>query len=164
MKKDNSERKIKIEAYEAQLKDLSDRNELLESLNREKTAIEFNNDVVQQVHALLHAKILELAENPKIIKGKLALRHDDVIKLLNPESRAKIENDPVYVALLDIMKSGFHKVRRRRNENSHPNTINIEMMAKKTRLIIGNNKLVELPKDSRRCFLTAQNIFNRKKS
>ena len=60
LKKDNSEQKTKIEAYEAQLKNLNDKNELLESIYREKTAIEFNNDVVQLVHALLHAKILEL--------------------------------------------------------------------------------------------------------
>lgn len=161
LKKDNSEQKTKIETYEAQLKNLNDKNELLESIYREKTAIEFNNDVVQLVHALLHAKILELAENPKIIKGKLALRHDDVMKLLTPESRRKIENDPVYIKLIEIMKSGFHKVRRRRNENTHPNTINIEMMVKKTKLVIGDDKLGELPNDSRRCFLTAQNIFNR---
>jgi len=84
---------VKIEAknaeFEAQIQSLTKKFEINDALNQRKLAAEFDNDLVQLVYGLCHAKILAMVKDPKITKGKRNLRFDVVLRQVDALTKIK---------------------------------------------------------------------------
>ena len=127
--------------------------------NQDFLTSSLKNDIVQLVYGLFDQQLYSLIGNKSLIKHMRTLRYNDVLNIVDPATRLRIENDAICkkLQLIDVKGSDFCSLTTSRNEDCHPKNINISAILAKISTLKSTQELSE---ENEEFVELSENIYN----